>query len=147
MMKKNILAVMFCAGVGISFAASAADVAPNTGFEKSGTVTMANCKLLAQDVNLNMSNNVWGAYKCDEATSVISVAACHKGGSRSKKSVPCAESPANSGKYLPAGCTATTASIDITDYVGYKAGSNGGSIATAALGGACADTSVTSLLK
>lgn len=146
-MKKNILAALFFAGMGASALASAAtDVTPNTGFQGAGAVSTTNCTLLAQGVTLNLSNNVWGVYACDEATSVISVAACHKGGSRSEKTVACAEDPANAGTYLPAGCTASTPSITITDYVGYKAGSNGGSIAVDQLGGACSDTTVTGLL-
>jgi hypothetical protein len=147
MMKKNILAVMFCAGIGISFGASAAEVTPNTGFKGQGTVSTTNCKLLAQTVNLNMSNNVWGAYQCDEATSVISVGACHMGGSRSSKEVTCTVDPADATKFLPAGCAKAGDKITITDYVGYKAASNGGSIGTKELGGACAAGSVTGLLK
>lgn len=145
-MKKNILAALFFAGMGASFAASAVDVAVNTGFEGSANVTTTACKLLADPVTLNLSKNVVGAYNCDEATSVIGVAACHKGGSRSAKEVTCAEDPKNAGTFLPTGCAKAGDKITITDYVGYSAGSNGGSIATEALGGACATGSVTGLL-
>lgn len=146
-MKKNILAALFVAGMGASFVASAADVAANTGFEGSASVPVANCKLLADAVSLNLSKNVWGVYNCDETKSIISVAACHKGGSRAEKSVTCIDDPDDNGsKTIPAGCEIGK-TVAITDYVGYKASSSGGSIGTKALGGACAAGTVTTLLK
>lgn len=147
MMKKNIFAVAFLVGMGVAAGAGAADVGQSTGFQSSSKVTQANCKLLASDVTLNLSSKVWGSYKCDETTSVIQVSACHEGGSRASTTVPCAESPAGSGNYLPAGCTATTPTIAIADYSGFVAGSNGGSVAQGVLGGNCTGTSVTKLLK
>ncbi|MCQ4346119.1 hypothetical protein NGA35_01460 [Pseudomonas stutzeri] len=144
-MKKNILAALFFAGMGASFVATAAPVAANTGFEGSGDVSITACTLLADPVTLNLSKNVVGAYNCNEANSIITVAACHKGGSRSERNVVCVADPDDASATIPAGCTVGE-SVPITDYVGYKAGSNGGSIATEALGGACATGTVTGLL-
>ncbi|MNF50702.1 hypothetical protein D3C84_320040 [compost metagenome] len=145
-MKKNILAALFFAGMGASVVASAANQAADAGFEGQGIVSSTECALLADTVTLNLSKNVVGAYSCDEATSVIVVAACHKGGSRSEKQVACTTDPNDNTKFLPAGCTAATGTVPVTDYVGYSAGSNGGSIATSELGGACATGTVTGIL-
>ncbi|MDH0121435.1 MAG: hypothetical protein FH750_08485 [Pseudomonas stutzeri] len=133
----------------VTFQASAAPVAQDTAFQLSGDVsggTTGACSLLAENVTLNLSARVWGVYNCDEATSVIRVAACHEGGSRKARTVNCAEDTANPGTYLPQGCTATTPTIEITDYAGYVAGSNGGSVAVNDLGGRCEASTVTGLI-
>lgn len=145
-MKKNILAVAFLAGMSASVAVNAADpIAQKTGFQGQGEVSTTACKLLASQVTLSLSSNVWGAYSCDEATSVIKVAACHSGGSRKPKEVDCTVDPADDTKFVPAGCTAATGKVTISDYSGYVAGSNGGSVGQDVLGGACDGTSVKKL--
>jgi len=127
----------------------AAPVAQNTAFQLSGDVSggpTGACTLLADNVTLNLSARVWGAYNCDDATSVIRVAACHEGGSRKARTVNCAEDAANPGTFLPQGCTAQTATIEISDYAGYVAGSNGGSVAVNDLGGRCTGGTITGLI-
>ncbi|MCQ4304957.1 hypothetical protein [Stutzerimonas frequens] len=60
---------------------------------KSGTpitADAAGCELLAQDVTINLSSNVFGAYSCQKANNVIKVATCHKAGSRKIETIKCA---------------------------------------------------------
>lgn len=147
MMKKNILAFVAVVGFSAAFSVSAANQAPNTGFQGQGIVSSAECKLLADQVTMNFSKNVWAAYACDEATSVIQVAACHQGGSRVPKEVACTVDPNDNTKFLPAGCKDANSKITISDYSGFLAGSNGGSVAQEVLGGACSSSTVTKLIK
>lgn len=146
-MNIKFFALFAAIGLGTSFAASAANQVANTGFQGQGIVSSAECALLADQVTMNFSKNVWAAYACDEATSVIQVAACHQGGSRVPKEVTCSADPKNSTKFIPAGCKDATSKITISDYSGFTAGSNGGSVGQNVLGGACSDSSVTTLLK
>lgn len=135
--------------VAATMQAHAAPVAQNTAFQLSGDVTSGPngaCTLLADNVTLNLSARVWGVYNCDEITSVIKVAACHEGGSRKARTVNCAEDTANPGTFLPQGCTAQTPTIELTNYAGYVAGSNGGSVALEDLGGRCEQATVTGLI-
>lgn len=60
---------------------------------KSGTAITADaagCELLAQEVTINLSSNVFGAYACQKANNVIKVATCHKAGSRKIETIKCA---------------------------------------------------------
>lgn len=145
-MKKNVLAFVAAIGLSATFAASAANQAANTGFQGQGVVSSTECALLADQVTMNFSKNVWAAYACDEATSVIQVAACHQGGSRVPKEVPCTVDPNDNTKFLPAGCANATSKVTISDYSGFVAGSNGGSVGQDVLGGACGSSSVTTLI-
>lgn len=145
-MKKNILALVTVIGLSATFTAGAANQAANTGFQGQGVVSSTECALLADQVTMNFSKNVWAAYACDEATSVIQVAACHQGGSRVPKEVQCTQDPTDATKFLPAGCKDASSKVTISDYSGFLAGSNGGSVAQEVLGGACGSSSVTTLI-
>lgn len=146
-MKNSIAAITVAlAAASFSYVAAAANIAQKTAFEGQGTVASTECSLLGETVTLNLSSGVKGVYKCNEATSVISVAACHSTGSRKPKAIPCAADPDDTAtpptKFLPAGCTAATGTVTISDYSAFKAGSNGGAIVQDVLGGNCADASV-----
>lgn len=76
---------LFAAVMAISSWAQAAPI--------GGEVTVGNCPLLAEGVRLSLSNNVVGAYTCDEtpATKGIYVATCSTAGRTTPRSVvmPC----------------------------------------------------------
>jgi len=146
-MKKNILAMLLVAGVSASFTATATEI-------KSGTaITTTDCTLLGEQVTLNLSNNVSGAYSCDETNSIIKVAACHKAGSRKPTDVLCAIVTPATGEaeavFNDPSCTAVGADhkFEITDYRGYVASSLGGSVAPQQLGGNCDESSVDALVN
>lgn len=143
-MKKNILALLFISAAGISTLAGAAEI-------KSGTaITTADCKLLGEQVTLNLSNNVSGAYSCNEITSTINVAACHKAGSRKSMDVKCAivtpEDGATPAVWNNGSCKATTDTFESSDYRGYVASSKGGSVAQKELGGNCTAATAETLI-
>ncbi|WP_417791991.1 hypothetical protein [Stutzerimonas xanthomarina] len=101
-MKKVIFALV--AGLTMStqvFAADAGSVIP------SGTAiatTTAGCSLLSEDVTINLSNNVFGAYACNVTDNIIGVATCHPTGRKGNVTVACDPTAANA----PTGCTATS---------------------------------------
>ncbi|WP_125919676.1 hypothetical protein [Stutzerimonas stutzeri] len=146
-MKKNILALVTVIGLSATFTAGAANQAANKGFQGQGIVSSTECALLADQVTMNFSKNVWAAYACDEATSVIQVAACHQGGSRVPKEVTCTADPKDPAKFVPSTCKEVGEKVTISDYSGFIAGSNGGSVGQDVLGGACSDSTVTKLIK
>lgn len=140
-MKKNILAALFV-GSMIAAGSASAVVAPTDGI-----ITTQACSLLGEQVKLNFSNNVHGAYSCTEATSTIVVAACHKAGSRNTATVQCANSgDATNPDWNDTSCTSESDSFEITDYRGYRASSQGGKVGAQALGGACNDNTVNGLV-
>lgn len=144
-MKKSIFALFFIVAASTSMAASAAEI-------KTGTpITTTDCKLLGEQVTLNLSNNVSGAYSCDEITSTIKVAACHKAGSRKAMDVKCAIVTQAEGDedavWNDPSCKETTDTFESSDYRGYVASSKGGSVAQKELGGNCTAASAEDLLK
>lgn len=80
-MKKFILAV---AGVGVlmgSGMASALDLGGGTN-----EVIMSDCSLLANDVNLILSNNVIGTLICNGTTNFAAISLCHTAGQTKSRS-------------------------------------------------------------
>lgn len=143
-MKKSILATIFAGTMMASAFASAAPISSGTA------ITPTNCPLLGDQVVLNLSNNVSGAYNCDEATSVISVAACHKAGSRNPSTVNCTITSATGVDpvvWNGPSCTKAEDTFEIADFRGFTANSQGGKVAPEALGGACNEGSVGALVN
>ncbi|TRO24085.1 hypothetical protein EQ826_13540 [Ectopseudomonas mendocina] len=145
-MKKNILAALFACGAFVSVNAFAVAIPAD------GVVRTADCTLLGESVTLSLSNNVSGAYSCDEITSTIKVGACHKAGSRKAMTVKCAitvpadgETPA---EYNDDSCTGVGEdhTFESSNYRGYVASSRGGSTAAKDLGGACTAATADGLL-
>lgn len=102
-MKKNILALL----VSLSVVSTVSVAADNAGTVINGTVAATDCTLLTEDVTLNLSQSVFGAYACNTNNSVISVATCHPTGRKGNVVVPCdpVADPAKSPAYVPpAGC-------------------------------------------
>ncbi|WP_152480900.1 hypothetical protein [Stutzerimonas frequens] len=78
---KNVFALL--AGTVFSIGAIAAD---NTGtpFISGERITndAAGCSLLAEAVQINLSNGVYGSYACNTASNRIGVATCHPNGQK-----------------------------------------------------------------
>ena len=112
-------------------------------------ITTADCPLLGEQVILNLSSNVNGAYACDEANSLISVAACHRAGSRNPLTVTCAITSAagvTPVTWNDPSCADATDTFEIADYRGYSANSQGGRVAPSALGGQCTEGTINGLV-
>lgn len=110
-MKKNFFALAILAS--FSFGAVAADNA-GTAIPDNGLIqaAAAGCSLLTEDVTLNLSNNVFGAYACNTAANIVAIATCHPNGRKGNIAVDCdpvarAESSpgAGDGYTPPQGCT------------------------------------------
>lgn len=140
-MKKSILAVLLASSALVSFNASAVAIPDN------GVITTTACTLLGEQVKLNLSNNVSGAYSCTEATSTIQVAACHKAGSRNTTTVACANNGTEADPdWNNSSCESDSDTFEITDYRGFRASSLGGKVGAQALGGACNESTVNGLV-
>ncbi|MFA7619160.1 MAG: hypothetical protein WC012_08930 [Thiohalomonadaceae bacterium] len=138
-MKKIAFAIFVSMGLGTSFSAVAAGETITSGEEITGGVD-GNCVLLADDVRLNLSNGVSGAYMCDEGTTTIKVGTCHAAGSRTA-SISCAvvdHDEDNNPIYNNEGCDGTpNQTINEPDYRGYFASTTGGAVGGIYLGGNC----------
>lgn len=83
MMKKLTLIVAgFC---GFMAAGQAFAVYPELAGGPND-VTMVNCTLLANDIQLVLSNNVVGGVACNTATAVVALSACHTTGQTASRS-------------------------------------------------------------
>ena len=78
---------LLLAGLMISGMASAAQLTA------SGTVTMADCTPLREDVNFNLSAGVQAGVFCTDT--VAALAACHTGGKVTQRTVPVKTVPTN----------------------------------------------------
>jgi hypothetical protein len=150
-MNKIATALLIAAGIGMSFGVHA-QVNLNDGgatiIGPAGSTTAdEECVLLGENVTLNLSRAVHGAFQCDEATNAIKISTCHETGSRKPTVVNCtAQGEAPNITYTPSGCTADTPNIEIADYRGFTANSRGGGVGYGDLGGKCEDGSVAALI-
>lgn len=142
-MKKLISALLITGGIAASFGAHADPIV------SGGTITggdAGDCVLLGENVTLNLSKDVSGAYVCEEPNSEIKIATCHKSGSRKPLLVDCVRvGDAEPAVYAPTGCTPGE-QFEIADYRGFTASSRGGGVATEDLGGACTDATVEAII-
>lgn len=83
MMKKLTLIVASLCGFAVSGQALA--VYPQLGGGPND-VTMVNCTLLANDIQLVLSNNVVGGVACNTGTAVVALSACHTTGQTASRS-------------------------------------------------------------
>jgi len=105
-MKKVIFALV--AGIAFSTSALAADAgAAITSGTAIDTTAGAGCSLLSEDVTINLSNSVFGAYACNVTDNVIGVATCHPTGRKGNVSVACDPTATQGQTGFVAGCTAT----------------------------------------
>ena len=84
-MKKIISALLFA---GLSAAASVS-MAAGVAVPNGTPITEDDCELLRDRVTINLSSQVVMSYNCNVADNVISVAACHPGGSQKPMTVDC----------------------------------------------------------
>lgn len=87
---------------------SSAFAADNTGTTMGGPITTTQCSLLTEDVTINLSNAVFGAYACNTADNIIAVATCHPSGRKGPATVQCSVAAGQ-------GCVATPATDDDPD--------------------------------
>ena len=84
-MNKQILSLVAAVSFGLSVGVASAAPASFTGNARlqplGGTGNV--CAMLADAVNIGVSNSVVGAWDCNETLNLVQVAACHSGGSRS----------------------------------------------------------------
>lgn len=143
-MKKVIFGVM--ASVFVSSA-----IAADTGSAISSGTAIPNeaatgCSLLSEQVIINLSAGVFGAYACNTVSNVIGVATCHPNGRKGDVTVDCdpvavAADPDNgvAGYTPPAGCAVKPApnvdpnngSVTVRGGLAYTASSQGGRVSGA----------------
>lgn len=144
---KKLAYLLVAAGIGVSFPALAdpkaipADGAVSAGAGNNG------CELLSENIRVNLSANVVGAFNCNVATNTIWVGTCHNAGSRNP-SLTCAqigfEDDGTTPKFNHEDCDATGTVIeDAADFRGFFAQTSGGSVAPSFLGGSCSATILT----
>jgi len=126
---------------------SASVIAAGTSIENGQPITNADCALLSESVNLNLSASVSGAYQCDSILlNTIRVATCHAAGSRKATSVDCAQTDTaedGSAVYNDPSCDGTAGqTFEIVDFRAFAASSVGSGVGTVDLGGNCTDASV-----
>lgn len=147
---KKLAYLLVAAGIGVSFPALADPMAiPANGQVTGGAGN--DCELLSENIRVNLSSNVVGAFNCDIATNTIWVGTCHNAGSRNS-SLTCAQigtDPTsgdpifNSDQCDAAAVAAGTVIEGEPDFRGFFAQTSGGSVAPAFLGGNCSEAILT----
>lgn len=137
----------FIAVASVMATSSVALAAPITG----NPITPNNdCALLAEQVTLNLSTNVIGAYNCDVPNTRIDIGACHQSGSRKPLVVACQATGVDAqgnNIYNDASCDGTPQqTFTIANYRGYEASTSGGSVGATDLGGSCTATTAQALV-
>jgi len=140
-MKKNLIAFLAAATLGVSANLSAAVITSGSQITPDAT----GCVVLAEAVRLSLSSGVHGAYNCDDNRNAVNVGACHIGGSRST-SFKCAvigQDEDGEAIYNHDDCPAATGdtiTLDTPGYRGFRASTTGGSVGAQQLTGACSST-------
>lgn len=141
-MKKTLVNIALMAVVGFSGSAIAA-----ANFVNGTAVTPDDCPLLAENVTINLSNNVKGAYSCNVASGTIKAATCSEGGSRKATTAPCVFDEATD-TWNNAACNESTPNFTTSELgKAFYGSSKGGQIATMDLTAACSDASVAAVDK
>jgi hypothetical protein len=112
-------------------------------------ITDADCDAIGEDVNPSLSRGVHAAYKCDNTKNLITVGACHENGRKKAEKITCTiiGEWGDEVQWNDGGCTAPDGTFDTTVDIGkgYVGSNAGGSVAGAALGEACAESTVETL--
>lgn len=113
-----------------------------TPITNGASITDQECAILGESVRLTLSNNVDGAYNCDEIRNAANVGACHFSGSRSDTLI-CAEIGKDQNGdpvYNENTCQQSGDSVTLTtpSYRGYRASTTGGSVGAQSLSANCA---------
>lgn len=140
-MKKIIFG--FLASVVASSALAADAGAPIASGTAIDTTAAAGCSLLSEEIRVNLSAGVFGAYACNTVSNVIGVATCHPNGRKGDVAVDCdpvaraADAVAGTAAYVPpAGCVVkpapntipTNGSLTARGGLAYTASSQGGRV-------------------
>lgn len=149
-MNKKIIAVL--AAAGLACFAGFASAAPVEYTGPSNQVTVANCALLSEAVTVGASAKVIGAYNCSEITNIVSVAACHQGGSRGPLACSSVQNQAaidldpTVAPTYPAGCASDGTGVStVIDYKAFFVSSAGGAMSDQSLNGKCETGKVAAL--
>jgi hypothetical protein len=129
-MKKEIGILTLALAPAMGFAAGTA-ITGNT------TLTANNCSLLQDDLKIQVSTGVVGAYNCNSTATdgtYIAIAACHTGGRQTSRTST-VQTPANCSGAGANSCTGTTSST-VTGAVVPNASTLGGSMSMK-FGGTC----------
>lgn len=133
----GVLASVFASGV------MAADGGEAISSGTAITADAAGCSLLSEQVTINLSSGVFGAYACNVVGNVIGVATCHPNGRKGDVTADCnpvavAADPANGvvAYTPPAGCAVkpapntdpTNGSVTVRGGLAYTASSRGGRV-------------------
>ena len=147
---KKITIIAFLAGaLSFSMSASAQEVV-NTGLLTGATTSIGmgtgdgECILLAENVTVNLSSGVNGAFRCSQAFGEARVGTCHVAGSRTGQTVTCAFTPSDEGQsqfgdpavqgdWNGVGCADEESTFEISDRRYYSANSRGGRVTIASL--------------
>lgn len=140
-MKKVIFGILVSAIASSALAADAG--APITTGTAIDTTAATGCSLLSEQVTVNLSTGVFGAYACNTVANVIGVATCHPNGRKGDVAVDCdpvavAADPDNgiAGNVPPAGCAMKPApnvnpnngTVNVRGGLAYTASSQGGRV-------------------
>lgn len=135
-MKKFLISLAIATSV-LATSAYAKEITSGTAI----TADAAGCELLAQDVTINLSSNVFGAYSCEKANNAIKVATCHKAGSRNKETIKCAivgKDEDGKSTWNDTSCKETTDTFESQNFgKAAFATTTGGSVASKSLAAYC----------
>ncbi len=146
-MKNIIYTALFALGLAVSAGANAGTTI-GISAAKVTSGTGGQCELLGEDVVLSLSNNVSGAFHCDEVNlAAIYVATCHKGSSLKVRTVKCSNfgTANNTHVFNDTSCTGAageTFTFTAPAYVAYVATSSGGSVSIVPSANLCVDSTV-----
>lgn len=103
-------------------------------------VTMVNCSLLANDIELVLSNNVVGGMACNTTTAVVALSACHTSGQTASRSAVVTTNPDGTVK-----CTVAEGTTCVETVTGssFPTASTAQGTVSNQFGGACSDTAAT----
>lgn len=156
-MKKQIFSLVAAVSFGLSVGAVNAAPAAFTGNVKleplGGAANI--CAMLADAVNIGVSNSVVGAWDCNETLNLVQVGTCHPGGSR-QNGAACGLGAAATASLAPElqqedvdGCTygQTPAQVNSTipSFKAFYTSSAGGVMQESALGTRCAAAALTGI--
>lgn len=106
----------------------------------SNDVTMVNCSLLANDIELVLSNNVVGGMACNTVTAVVALSACHTSGQTASRSAVVTKNPDGTTK-----CTvsATEDCVETVTGSSFPTASTAQGTVSNQFGGDCVDKAAT----
>lgn len=148
-MKAKILGFVALIAFGFMSSASALTITSGNSIGPDGD---QDCVVLGEQVRLNLSRGVLGAFQCTEATNSIDVAACHEAGSRTNQLACVVAGQDANGQpvYNDPGCNAgnvgTTITLAQPRYRGFAASTTGGSVNARQLASNCTATNVEAIL-